>query len=171
MVLDQLKFLTTIQVENRIPRRLIPKIRAALKFFPAKRHKIFVKFGRLHIPELLDGWFKTTEWIVEHYYIIEDKPNTSLGDFMKTALHMTRRTSKYWVFVKGYDCDGFRISPFQDGITMDHAIVFIDGIIALKVETHNGKYFIADYFFASMDPRTSNEIAYLWYDYEKEHFE
>lgn len=170
MVLDQLKFLTSVHVErNYIPRRLIPKIRKAIKVFSDKRPKLFAQYGKLIITGVANDWLITINSIVEHYYTIEDTSKTSLGTFVKMALCLAR--SKYWLTIKAYDCDGFFIPAHKDGITLDHAVIFVDGVIALKVETRNGKYFIADYFIGSMNPYIANEISYLWYDHGREHFE
>lgn len=170
MVLDQLKFLANVHVEgNRIPRRLIPKIRMALRVFPDRRPKLFVQYGRLIFVGVFSDWLDTVNWVVEHYDTIEGVSKTSLGTFFEMALRLTMTKNKYWVYVKGYDCDGFAIPSYKDGISVDHAAVFIDGVIALKVVSRDGKYFIADYLIGNMSPRIANQITYLWYDHEKDY--
>ena len=168
MVLDQLKFLANVHVEgNRIPRRLIPKIRMALRVFPDRRPKLFAQYGRLIFIGVVSDWLDTINWVVEHYGMIEGVSKTSLGTFFEMALRLTM--NKYWVTVQGYDCDGFGIPPYKDGITVDHAAVFIDGVIALKVVSRNDKYFIADYLIGNMSPRIANQITYLWFGHEREY--
>lgn len=163
MVLEQLMFLAKIRLErNRIPRRLIPKLRIAIKSFPDKHPKIFVRYGRLAIPDLSSGWFNTINWIVEHYYVIQDAPITSLGTFSDMALRLTESENRYWVTVKGYNRDGFWIPPHRNAANVDHAVIFVDGVIALKVESRDGKYFIADYFIGNMFWRNASDIIELW---------
>lgn len=170
MILDQLKFLISVHAEgNRIPRRLVPKIRKALKVFSDRRPKIFAQYGRLIVVGVVNDWLDTICWIIEHYNTIEGTSKTSLGTFSEMAFGLTRIKNKFWVTIHGYDCDGFWIPSHKDGITVDHAIVFVDGVIALKVENRNDKYFITDYFIGCMTPRIASKITYLWYDHERDY--
>lgn len=176
-ILNDLKFLTEVDISKGISRRFYPKLLALLKTYPKSTYQKtsrgieaseFGNFWWVRNGYQKYGWERTLRSIIRNFDCVDDTDVCNCETFFERAKRLTRAREQYWVdcFYYKYNARIRKFVPLAkvEEETPTVILVLVDDVIALLVEnivnlrTNTRCFKITNYCFVRDVPSSSYEL-------------